>query len=166
MGRRLAIAMLTASMLAPAWASPLQAQRRPVPVMVLPPLTAQALCDLTFGTVLPGIPFSVSVEDPLHAGSFEIQGPASASVRVELVLPTALVSDEGALLSISFGHADGSAQYGGHFLLFDPHGPVIAALGSDGRLFIRLGGTVHPGSTQAGGAYRATISLTVFNLGS
>lgn len=166
MGSKLAIAMLTASMLAPAWASPLEAQRRAVPVFVVPPLTALALSDLTFSTVLPGIPSTVSVHDPLHAGLFEIQGPASASVRVELVLPTALVSDGGALLPISFGHADGSSEFGGHSLQFDPHAPVIAALGSDGRLFIRLGGTVLPGRPQAGGTYRATISLTVFNLGS
>ena len=167
MGSKLAIAMLTASMLAPAWASPLQAQRRAVPVMVVPPLTALALSDLSFSTVLPGIPSTVSVLDPLHAGLFEIQGPASASVRVELVLPTAMVSDGGgALLPISFGHGDGSAVFGGHSLQFDPHAPVIAALGSDGRMFIRLGGTVLPGRPQAGGTYRATISLTVFNLGS
>jgi hypothetical protein len=166
MGSRLRLAVLTASMLAPVWASPLQAQRRPVPVIIVPPLTALALSDLTFGTVLPGIPSAVSVRDPLHAGLFEIQGPANASVRVEFVLPTALVSDEGALLPISFGYGDGSAVFGGRSLQFDPHAPVIAALGSDGRLFIRLGGTVRPGRPQAGGAYHATIPLTVFNLGS
>jgi hypothetical protein len=88
MGRRLAIAMLTASVLAPAWASPLQAQRRQMPMRGVPPLMALALHDLTFGTVLPGIPSTVSVNDPLHAGLFEIKGPANASVRVELVLPT------------------------------------------------------------------------------
>ena len=166
MGSKLAIAMLTASMLAPVWASPLQAQRRPLPVLVVPPLTALALNDLTFSSVLPGIQSTVSVHDAYHAGLFEIQGPASASVRVELVLPAALISDEGALLPISFGHADGSAEYGSHTVPFAPHAPVIAALGSDGRLFIRLGGTVLPGRPQAGGTYRATISITVYNLGS
>jgi hypothetical protein len=166
MGSRLAIAMLAASVLAPAWASPLEAQRRPMPVIVVPPLTAMALNDLSFGTVLPGIPSSVSVNDPHHAGQFEVQGPANASVRVELAVPTALVSSGGALLPISFTHADGSALINGHSLQFDPHVPVIAALGSDGRLYIRLGGTVKPGLPQSGGDYSATISMTVYNLGS
>jgi hypothetical protein len=166
MGSKLALAVLTASMLAPAWALPLKAQRRPASLIVVPPLTALALNDLTFGSVLPGIPSVVSVHDAYHAGLFEIQGPAGASVRVELVLPVALISDEGVALAVSFGHADGSAEFGGHSLPFDPHAPVIAALGSDGRLFIRLGGTALPGRPQAGGSYRATISLTVFNLGS
>jgi hypothetical protein len=166
MRSKLAIAMLTASMLAPAWASPLKAQRRPVPVIVVPPLTALALNDLTFGTVLSGISSSVAANDAQHAGLFEIQGPAGASVRVDFVLPAALVSDQGVLLPVRFAHADGSAEFGGHSLQFDPHTPVIAALGPDKRLFIRLGGTVVPGRPQAGGSYRATISITVFNLGS
>ena len=76
------------------------------------------------------------------------------------------IHGQGALLPISFGRADGSAEYGSHTVPFDPHAPVIAALGSDGRLFIRLGGTVLPGRPQAGGTYRATISITVYNLGS
>ena len=54
------------------------------------PLTALALNDLTFGTVLPGIPSSVAANDAAHAGLFEIQGPAGASVRVDFVLPSAL----------------------------------------------------------------------------
>jgi len=163
---RFAIAVLAASILAPAWASPARAQRRPVPVIVVPPLTVLAVSDLSFGTVLPGIPSSVSVNDPHHAGQFEIQGPAGASVRVELLLPSALVADGGALLPVRFGHADGLVQVGGHSIQFDPHAPVIAALGSDGRMFLRLGGTALPGLPQTGGSYSATISLTVYNLGS
>jgi hypothetical protein len=163
---RFAIAVFAASMLAPAWVSTAQAQRRPVPVIVVPPLTALAISDLRFGTVLPGVPSSVSVNDPHHAGQFEIQGPAGASVRVELLLPSSLVSDGGAMLPIQFGHADGLVQIGEHSIQFDPHAPVIAALGSDGRMFLRLGGTAAPGLPQAGGSYSATISLTVYNLGS
>jgi len=163
---KFAIAVLAASALAPAWASPLKAQRRPMPVMVVPPLTALAINDLRFGTVLPGVPTTVSVNDPHHAGQFEITGPANASVRVDLVLPAAMESEGGALMPISFGHADGLATFGCHSLQFDPHAPVIASLGSDGHLFIRLGGTAQPTLTQAGGSYSATISLTVYNLGS
>jgi hypothetical protein len=170
MKSRLAIAILTASMLMPAWASPLQAQRRPVPVIVVPPLTVLALNDLSFGTVLSGIPASVSVNDPHHAGMFEIQGPKNASVRVDFSLPTALVSESGALLPVRFGPGDGFADFSHgtppRGQMFDPHSPVIGALGPNGRLILRLGGTVSPGLPQAGGSYRATISMTVYNLGS
>jgi hypothetical protein len=166
----LAVAVLAASMLAPAWATPLQAQRRPVPVIVVPPLTAVAVSDLSFGTVLPGIPVSVSTSDPHHAGQFEVQGPADASVRVEFVLPAALLAFYGAMLPVSFGPGDGFADFShGHpprGLVFDPHAPVIGSLGPNGRLVLRLGGTVTPTPTQTGGDYSATISMTVYNLGS
>ena len=161
-----AIAVLAASLLTPAWASPARAQRRPLPVIIVPPLTAVAISDLGFGTVLPGVATSVSVSDPHHAGQFEITGPANASVRVELVLPAAMVSETGALLPLQFRHADGLVVIGSHSLYFDPHVPVVAALGSDGRMFIRLGGTALPGLPQPGGSYSATIALTVYNLGS
>lgn len=170
MDRRLAFAVLTALMLAPVHASPLQAQRRPVPVLVPQPLTALALNDLSFGTVLLGIPASVSPGDPRHSGQFEVRGPASASVRVEFVLPPALVSVQGAQLPLSFGPADGLADFSHgtppRSVVFDPHLPVVGTLGPNGKFFLRLGGTVTPSRTQAGGLYSATISITVFNLGS
>jgi len=160
--------MLAASALI---ASPLAAQvRRAAAVKIPTPLLALALSDLEFNTVLPGIPLSVPVFDPRHAGLFEIQGPADASVRVEFVLPAALVSDGGALLPIQFAPGDGFADFSRgrppRGVVFDPHGPVISTLGPNGRLFLRMGGTVLPARTQAGGAYRATISMTVYNLGS
>jgi len=170
MGSRLAIAVLAASISAPAWASPLQAQRRAVPVIIVPPLTAVAVSDLSFGTVLPGIPVSVSTSDPHHAGQFEVQGPADASVRVDFVLPVALLAPPGATLAVRFGPGDGFADFShGHpprGLVFDPHAPVIGALGPNGRLVLRLGGTVSPTPIQTGGDYSATISMTVYNLGS
>lgn len=165
-----AIAMLAASALVAFPASSLSAQLRRAAVVIPTPLLALALNDLEFSTVLPGIPSSVPVHDPRHAGLFEIQGPPDGSVRVEFVLPAALSSDGGALLPISFGPGDGFADFSRgrppRGLLFDPHAPVTGTLGPNGRLFVRMGGTVLPAQTQAGGAYRATISMTVYDLGS
>jgi len=167
---KLAIAVLAASVVAPALASPLRAQvfsshHRPVR-----PLLALAVNDLSFGTVLPGIPSSVSVRDPRRAGLFEIQGPRNASVRIEFVLPTALTSEQGAQMPISFGHGDGFADFSRgrppRGRAFDPHAPVIESLGPNGRLYVRIGGTVRPGRPQASGTYSATIALTIYNLGS
>jgi len=159
--------MLAVATMSLARAAPLRAQAHPRPTVPVPPLVALAISDLTFGTVLPGIPSSVSVGDPHHAGLFEINGPAGTSVRVEFALPMALAGDGGALLAISFGPGDGFADFDcGPGLVFNPHAPVIGALGPTRRLHVRMGGTVLPGRPQAGGAYHATISLTVYNLGS
>lgn len=170
MGSRWAIAVLTGLVLAPACAASLQAQMRPVPVLVVPPLTALALNDLSFGSVLPGIPVSVSVSDPRHSGQFEVRGPAAASVRVEFTLPAALESSQGAMLPLAFGPGDGLADFSHdtppRSVIFDPHVPLIGTLGPNGMFFLRLGGTVTPSRIQAGGAYSATISITVYNLGS
>jgi hypothetical protein len=170
MGGKLVIAGLAACVMGPGFASPLRAQAIEARRRHEPPLLAMAVNDLSFGTVLPGIPFSVTVRDPSHSGLFEIQGPAGGSVRIEFVLPTALTSEQGALMPVSFGPRDGFADFSrgrpprGH--AFDPHAPVLESLGPNGRLFVRIGGTVRPERSQASGRYSATISLTIFNLGS
>ena len=146
----------------------LRAQSRPRPVVVVP-LVVTALHDLSFGNVLPGIPSAVPITDPHSSGLFEISGPATASIRVEFGLPAALVAGSGSM-PLTFGGSDGYADPtnpsppGG--VVFDPHGPLIGALGSGGQMFVRLGGSVFPVRGQVGGTYAATITLTVYNLGS
>jgi hypothetical protein len=132
------------------------------------PFMAFAQRDLSFGQVFPGIPESVLSSDPRQAGLFEIQGTPESPVRVEFVLPSALQSSHGALLPIEFRHGDGQADFSrGRFrgVFFDPRTPLVADLGPNGKLWVRLGGTVLPTRDQAGGAYYATISITVFDLG-
>jgi hypothetical protein len=167
-GGRLAIALLAASATASWGASPLRAQAR-TQVVVPRPLLALALNELSFGAVFPGIPTSVSVHDPRRAGLFQIQGPADAAVRVELVLPSALTAEHGALLPVHFGPGDGFADFSRgrppRGLRFDPHAPVVGSLGPNGSLYLRIGGTALPGRPQAGGEYRATIFMTVYDLG-
>jgi hypothetical protein len=132
------------------------------------PLHALALNELDFGTVFPGIPASVSASDPHHAGLFQVTGPKGASVRVEFVLPGALAAG-GALLPLAFGPRDGYADFSRgrppRGLSFDPHAPVIGSLGPNGSLYLRLGGTALPERTQPGGEYRATIFMTVYDVG-
>jgi hypothetical protein len=134
------------------------------------PLHALALNALDFGTIFPGIPSSVSAFDGHHAGAFQVRGSEGASVRVEFVLPPALLAEDGARLPIDFGPRDGYADFSGdregHGRRFDPHAPVLGCLGEEGRLYLRIGGTVRPDVSQRRGRYRATIFLTVFDLGS
>jgi len=166
MGRNLVVAVLAASVTMPWGASPLGAQAR---TKVVPPLLANSLNELNFGTVFPGIPASVPVHDPRNAGLFEVQGPPGTSVRVEFLLPGALAASGGALLPLAFGPGDGYADFSRgrppRGLVFDPHAPVNGVLGPNGNLFLRLGGTALPARTQPGGDYRATIFLTVYDVG-
>jgi hypothetical protein len=166
MGSKLAVAVLALSATVPWCPSPLGAQAR---TQVVPPLLALALNELDFGTVFPGIPLSVPVHDPRNAGLFEVQGPPGASVRVEFILPGALAASGGGLLPVAFGPRDGYADFSRgrppRGLSFDPHAPVIGSLGPNGRLYLRLGGTALPARTQPGGDYRATIFMTVYDLG-
>ena len=165
MGAKLATVVLVAATLAQT--SPGTAQS---PAVGVPnrPFVVIGRRNLTFGTVLPGIPTSVPHNHPRFSGEFEIQGTASASVRVELSLPLALVASGGATLPIAFASSDGSHDFPHglpHRTLFDPHVPVVAALGPNGKLNVWLGGTVSPVPGQTSGTYVATISITVFNLG-
>jgi hypothetical protein len=126
--------------------------------------------DLAFGEVLAGIPEIVRPDDSRQAGLFEIHGVPEGTVRLEFLLPDALVSPLGARLPLEFGPGDGYADFSygrpPRGLRFDPRVPLVAVLGPNGRLIVRLGGTVTPSRTQADGEYHATIALTVFDLGS
>lgn len=170
MTRSLAVLLLLASAPVPAVVPPLGAQARTPRVVVPEPLMAIARNNLSFGTVLAGIPSVVEVHDARRAGLFEIRGPTDASVRVEFVLPASLTSFAGDHLPLAFGARDGYADYsltrlpGGTY--FDPDTPLIASLGAGGRLFVHLGGQALPGRVQVGGEYRAVIYLTVYDLGS
>lgn len=161
--------VLAAAALAPGSLVPLLAQGPPRRAQVPNHLLALARSNLTFGTVLPGIPSSVNAHDPHRSALFEIRGPSGAAVRVELVLPDALTNDVGGLLPILFGSADGFAfsHEGADIgIVFNPHNPLIGTLGAGGRMFVRLGGTVLPGRPQTGGSYFASIMLVVYDLGS
>ena len=133
------------------------------------PLVVSARRDLRFGTLIRGMPTRVLTSDVRHSGWFEINGAQYESVRVEFLLPTSLTSDEGPELPISFGPGDGAAATDMgrfHGVPFDPRQPLIATLGANGKLYIHLGGTASASHGQAAGIYRATIFLSVFDLGS
>jgi len=144
------------------------AQVSGIPRAVPRPFMAIAHRDLAFGNVLPGIPERVPPHDR-HAGLFEIQGTAGGTVRVEFLLPDALRASFGAELPIGFAHGDGYADFSHgkppRGVLFDPRTPLVMDLGPNGKLLVRLGGTVSPTRDQAGGPYHAAVSITVYDLG-
>ena len=165
MGTKLATVALVAATMAQTGPAAAQDRAAAIPDR---PLVAIARRNLTFGTVFPGIPTSVPSTHPRDAGEFEIQGNAGGAVRVEFLLPTALVTPGGATLPIAFSVTDGSYDFSRgppRRSPFNPHGPLVATLGPNGKLHVFLGGTVSPVPGQTSGTYVATISVTVFNLG-
>ncbi len=120
--------------------------------------------DLTFGTVLRGVPTSIVAPSP-EAGSWAIRGEPQAEVQVVLTLPANLFNETGQTMPVTFSATDGaySAQpQGSGAQSFDPRLPLIAIIEKNsGRLFVFLGGTATPNATQAAGTYVAPITLTV-----
>lgn len=162
---------LLAVMIGAAAPRPALTQDTPFPLAArVRPFMAIAQRDLTFGEVLAGIPETVRPENSRQAGLFEIHGIPEGTVRLEFLLPDALVSPSGARMPVEFNPGDGFADftYGRppRGVRFDPRVPLVATLGPNGRLIVRLGGTVSPSRTQPDGEYHATIALTVFDLGS
>jgi hypothetical protein len=123
--------------------------------------------DLSFGTVIPGVPVAVAPSSPAGAGQLEIRGRRNAPVLLDFTLPSALTAF-GASLPLSFVGGDaafsadpafGAAQF------FDPRTAQIAVLASNGKLYVFLGGRVTPDASQPAGSYGATITLTVSYVG-
>ncbi len=119
--------------------------------------------NLAFGTIFPGVPEVVRRTDPT-SGRFNLRGRRNLEVRIVLTLPVVMTRTTGGnTMPIQFGAADGgfSRQNNvGTSQVFDPRAPLVTRLGRNGRLFIWLGGTALPSSTQRSGNYRATITLT------
>jgi hypothetical protein len=146
---------LITAFLAVTIASPIVGQR---------PVAPAATRDLQFGLLLPGLDAQVMWTDPTSSGRFEIRGVGGAAVRVDIMLPSALVSPGGDLVPLQFGSTDGG--FGSRPSLrqgqtFDPWLPLVTPLGRSGKLYLWLGGTAKPSPTQKSGDYNATITVTV-----
>lgn len=128
------------------------------------PITVTGLQSLAFGTLLPGVPTTISRTDPVKSGQFTLTGPRNSQASLVFTLPPALVGPGGALLPLVFGGGDAgysqslsiASQVG-----FDPRQRFVLTLSQRGRGSVFLGGAAQPTPTQRAGAYTATIILTV-----
>lgn len=137
-------------------AAPLAAQGRQ--------LSATGQQDLSFGTLIPGVPVTISRFDPASAGQFEIRGQRGLEVRIDLTLPSSLTAGASATMPLEFTSVDGGLATDrtvGGTQSFDPRLPVTVVLPGNGKAYVYLGGTVRPAPDQAIGPYAATITLTV-----
>ena len=127
------------------------------------PLTATGDQQLNFGTVFAGVQQVVSRTDAANAGRFEVRGRVNSEVSITLTLPPALTASGGRTIPLVFGPNDGGRNNQNNATtaqVFDPRVPLITTLGTPGRLFVFLGGTISPPLTASAGDYLATITLT------
>lgn len=148
-------AVAVAAWVAGAAVQDLQAQARP--------LSAAGARQLNFGTVFPGVPEIVRRNDAANAGRFTLRGTNSAEVQITLTLPVALTASAGRTMPLVWGPNDGGWNTANNLATaraFDPRVPLVTRLSNRGRLFLYLGGTALPTSTQRSGTYTATVTLS------
>lgn len=122
--------------------------------------------DLAFGILVPGLAVHVDPGDSGRRAEVEIRGKGSFLAQV--VLPKEMRSAAGAALPLDFAEGDVLVQYlrsGGTFTV-DPTTPFeLPILARQQGVLVYVGGTARPGATQAPGAYSASITIRVTNLG-
>ena len=126
------------------------------------PVNVTGAADLDFGNVFPGVNKSVAVSDG-GAGRWDVTGQSGTSVELTFSLPAAL-SDGTNSLSIGTytGHWNNVSASPSGGTAFTPSGGASnATLGGAGQLYVYIGATVTPTTTQAAGVYTGSLSMTV-----
>lgn len=140
---------------------------------VLSALTIIGTNNLQFGTVTPGVNKSVDKATVGFAGEWSITGQDSREISLDFTLPDSLIlADSTVGMRIVFSSTDASYEDGtggGQTApagTINPLGPGALYLGTDGSLWVWIGGQVLPRLTQTGGDYAADVVLTVAYTGS
>ncbi|KAA3636181.1 MAG: hypothetical protein DWP97_03230 [Calditrichaeota bacterium] len=122
--------------------------------------------NLTFGTVFPGIPKTISKTTAGLAAEFYVSGTAGNEVTIDFALPTYMnlgASNMQLIFRETDCAIDTSAtpdQSSPEFNNLDPWHTLTYRIGSNG-LYIWLGGIIVPGLTQTEGSYSSNIVITV-----
>jgi hypothetical protein len=122
--------------------------------------------DLTFGSVIVGIPSSVGPSHPTRSGQYRITAPLGSKVQVRFTLPDQLTGPGGAQLPITFGSSDAIAvgtAPGSTPTTFNPKATRNPQFQPSTAYDVFIGGTVTPAGNQPPGSYAATITLTITN---
>lgn len=128
------------------------------------PLRVTGTRDLTFGSVIPGIPLHVLKTDPVRSGEIELRGEKYSVLQLVFVLPSTMAGPGTAQMPLTFDAGDAgfsSEESITAQTTFDPRAPAFGQLSKNGRALVFLGATVRPPSTQPAGSYAAGITLTV-----
>lgn len=126
------------------------------------PINVAGAADLAFGNVFPGLNKTIAVTDP-SAGRWNVNGQASANVELTFSLPASLSDGTNPLAIGTYtGHWNNTAASPSGGTSFTPSGAATSAvLGAAGELYVYIGATVSPTSTQPAGSYSGSLSMTV-----
>ena len=122
--------------------------------------------NLSFGTVFPGIPKTISKTTAGLAAEFYVSGTAGNEVTIDFALPT-YMNLGASHMQLIFRETDCAIdtsatpdQSSPQFNNLDPWHTLTYRIGSNG-LYIWLGGIIVPGLTQTEGSYSSNIVITV-----
>lgn len=122
--------------------------------------------NLTFGTVYPGIPKTISKTTAGLAAEFYVSGTAGSEITIELALPT-YMNVGSSNMQVIFQETDCAVdtsatpdQSNPEFNNLDPWHTLTYRIGSNG-LYLWLGGIIVPGLSQTEGSYSSNIVITV-----
>lgn len=117
---------------------------------------------LAFGSLLPGVPETVGIDDAGRRAEVVLSG--EGGIELSMMLPGAMVSANGARIPLRFQPRDGAILRNSSSGLLPLNPLETSRLRLDpaqGPLRILLGGTALPAPDQAAGRYTATIVLVV-----
>jgi len=129
------------------------------------PAAAQAALSavqpLDFGTLLPGLSETVTVQDAWRRAEVKITGAGNFDLR--LILPTALTSRDGARIPLVFRSGDGAIQAkNGKLTPFDPNVTERFKIPpGHGEATLLVGGTAATTAAQRAGEYTATVVVVL-----
>ena len=114
---------------------------------------------LAFGYLTQGVTEVVPFSDTFRRGVVEVDGTGNVFIRV--VLPTSLVSPQGATIPLQFLAGDVAAMDAGKVpQAFDPATSTRVNL-SKGTAMVLIGGRAVPAANQLAGVYSATMVIVV-----
>jgi Domain of unknown function (DUF4402) len=132
-----------------------------VTATVQQPITVTKNNDLSFGSVLPGIDKSIAVTAG-GAAKFTVAGQASTPVNLTFTIPATITSSGNNLTLANWtGHyATTDVTSGG--TTFTPSASATSAtLSGSGALYVYVGATAQPTSSQPAGSYTGSMTMTV-----
>lgn len=120
---------------------------------------------LSFGSLIPGVPEVVSVDDAARRAEVVLEG--KGSVDVLLVLPRAMVSRTGGSIPLHFGTSDAALTTATDRI--SPMDPLrsmrLNLAGGSAPPRLLLGGTATAGRAQPAGEYSTTIVVIISRAG-
>ena len=121
--------------------------------------------DLNFGAVVRGVQTSVLPTDPIKSGRFYLFYVAGGRIQLRMTLPTVLNRvGGGGTMPVDFKNGDAFIQGtapGSPPNSINPVANTNFDFGANPDANLWLGGRVLPSGTQAAGAYKGTVVLTV-----